>query len=106
MPRMREAPNRYLKVHLHDGRLLVCEIWQIHPETRSILCGGLRFDAQRNPRGTESGTTSFDEIALVEIARPTSGGGDPGYPMLGVLSGVSALVSSICLVVTDACFPN
>jgi hypothetical protein len=99
------VPNVYLKLHLYDGSLVVCERWEIRPEAREIACGGNTFDALRNPLGGEDGTRPYDEIALVELTRPTAAT-DPGYAVLGALSSVSAIATTVCLVTLGACFGN
>jgi hypothetical protein len=102
-PASRSERNIYLQLHLYDGSLLVCQDWEIRPASRTIACAGNAYDEMRNPRGNAYGTRAYDDVALVELTRPTAST-DPGYAILGVVTGLSGLATTICLVTAGACF--
>jgi hypothetical protein len=99
--------NRYLKVHKKDGTLYVLENWHGDNEGNIVGSGvwmGVNRKVIERRSFPEDGLRPFvippDEVALLE----TNDKGNSLMPALAIVTGVTAIVTIICITNPKACF--
>ena len=98
---LRDEP--FLKAHMADGSVYVLQKWRVSTAERTLGGDGLHYDANRSKGVEGSWTLPFDEVALVETNQPETVT-DTGLILLGVVTGVSLVLSAVCLTNRKACF--
>ena len=96
----RGAP--FLKAHLRDGSVLVMSSWQIDGAGRALQGDGVSYDVNRRPDRYGTLTAPLADVVLFETNRPYTVH-SAGPAVMGVVSGVSLVVSGACLA-TGSCF--
>jgi hypothetical protein len=97
------ADNRYLKVHLKDGRLAIIYKWQINNETKTIAGRGDLYTVNRNlTRSNESFNLDFDDCVLLETN--DFSGYNVISPLLMTLTIFTSAITVPCIANPKACF--
>lgn len=89
-----DAP--FLKAHTIESRVYVLKNWRIEHPAQMIVGTGLLYDASRHEAIEGEFRVPFGQITLVETNYPESVV-LPHMVVLGVVSGISLLVTAICL---------
>lgn len=96
-----EAP--FLKCHMSDGALYVLTRWQVDPLTEVVEGTGLKYNADRQVVRRGKLAVQLDQVALLETNRPDDLQ-RTDVATLAVLTGVSLVVTAVCLSDPKACF--
>ena len=94
-----EAP--YLKCHMKNGDLYVLSAWKIDEGTKSIVGAGELHGTDRRVESRSSYRVAFADVALFETNTVIT---SPAVAGLAVIAGLSAIVTTACLVEPKNCF--
>ena len=95
-----------LKVHLHDGDVVVLTQWGEDTVNRRITGFGTRYDPDRTPRaGPERVDLPVDSVALLEVDRPSvDAGRGVGITLMATYTVLTGVVTIGCVVDPKSCF--
>lgn len=98
-----DAP--FLKCHTVSGGVFVLSHWRVDQGKKQIEGTGLYYDKARMLTGKGRLRVPFGVIALLETNRPESVPKNTAQLItMGVVTGVSLLVSALCIAEPKACF--
>jgi len=114
LAKISEAAARapFIKCHMPDGRVFVLQQWSIEEGTGLVEGFGIEYDADRNAKsGLRRQSLKLADVALIETNRPYNVDVGTGPVIaLAIGTGVSVILSVICLATTQAssggCFPH
>jgi hypothetical protein len=93
----------FVKVHTHDGQVYVLRRWKLDSAGEVLSGSGLRYDVDRRLMGDGQFQIPSSQIALAETNEPETLSHSP-FVVLGVLTGLSAVVTIACVTNPKACF--
>ncbi len=109
LAKISEAASRapFIKCHMADGRVFVLQQWSIEEGTGLVEGLGIEYDADRNAKGgVHKQSLKLADIALIETNRPYDVDvGTGSVVTLAIGTGVSAILSIVCLAVSGHCQP-
>jgi hypothetical protein len=99
----------FLKCHMPDGALYVFDTWQFQGTglDAQVLGQGIWYSPDRGTRIPGTYSVPVRSVALFETTQPeevTVRTGEEGVIVLGVVTGASLALSTLCLTNTKACF--
>jgi hypothetical protein len=94
-----EAP--YLKCHMKSGEMYVLTAWRIDEATKSIVGSGELHGTDRRIESRSSYRVPFADVALYETNTVIT---SPAVAGLAVIAGLSAIVTTACIVEPKNCF--
>jgi hypothetical protein len=94
-----EAP--YLKCHMKSGEMYVLTAWRIDEATKSIVGAGELHGTDRRVESRDSYRVAFADVALFETNTIVT---SPAVAGLAVIAGLSAIVTTACIVEPKNCF--
>ncbi len=93
----------YVRCHLRDGGLVVLERWQVDKKHSEVAGFGTHYNAQRAGIAVGHLHVAFADIALLETNRVDEVISAP-LVVLGVVGGLSTVITLACLTNPKACF--
>jgi hypothetical protein len=94
----------FLKCHLKDGRVFVFgKGWRVDSGAGEVRGEGIAYDLQRNAGTRTSLHVALPDVVLFETNRPEAIPRD-AFTVLAVVTGVSLVVTAVCLSNPKACF--
>lgn len=94
-----EAP--YLKCHMKNGDMYVLSHWQIEEASKSIVGMGELHGTDRRVESRDSYRVPIADVALFETNTVIT---SPGVAGMSVVAGLSAIVTTACILNPKACF--
>jgi hypothetical protein len=95
----RKSP--FLKAHLRTGYVYVLDTWQVDSAGATVTGSGSLLTPDRTVESSGEFLLPVDSVALFETNRLHRGG---SVTALSIMTGVTAVVTAICLTNTKACF--
>ncbi len=91
----------FLKLHMHNGDAYILTIWENDEQNKLIKGNGKHLDFNRVLIDSGNFSVQYNDIALVETNKIE---GNSPLVGLSVMSGISLLATSYCIINPKACF--